>query len=354
MINKNDIMEVLKGVQDPEIQKPLTDLDMIKSVDISGGAVKVEVLLTVPECPMRKQITSEIEKVVGAIDGVESVEVKLGVMTPEQRKNLAKKIYGKDYKQAAQAEGKQGNVAGDFAKRVIAVASGKGGVGKSTVTSNLAAALSRLGKKVGVLDADVYGFSVPRILGVSGQPTAIDDHIVPLRKENIQVMSIGFFVDETTPVIWRGPMLHKTINQFISDVLWDQLDYLLIDLPPGTGDVTISIAQALPKAEILVVTTPQPVASHTAGRVGKMAEQTKLSVLGVVENMSYFETNGKKEYIFGQGGGQELARSLGVKFMGEIPLKTEIREAADSGNPAAFSDDNDIARYYLDIARKIG
>nr|MBN2276517.1 Mrp/NBP35 family ATP-binding protein [candidate division Zixibacteria bacterium] len=354
MIDKNEVMRVLGTIDDPEIRKSLTDLDMIKKVDIDGDKVTVEVLLTIPECPMRKQISSEIEKGVGSVAGVAQVEVTLGVMTPEQRKDLVRKIYGQDHKQVAAAEGKQGNVAGDFAKRVIAVASGKGGVGKSTVTSNLAAALSRMGKKVGVLDADVYGFSIPRILGVGGQPTVIDDHIVPIRRENIQVMSIGFFVDETTPVIWRGPLLHKTINQFISDVLWDQLDYLLIDLPPGTGDVTISIAQALPKAEILVITTPQPVASHTAGRVAKMAEQTKLGVLGVVENMSYFESNGKKEYIFGQGGGRELAKTLGVPFLGEIPLKTEIREGSDAGEPAAFSGNEQLTQYYLTVIAQIG
>ncbi|MCP4706753.1 MAG: Mrp/NBP35 family ATP-binding protein, partial [candidate division Zixibacteria bacterium] len=181
----------------------------------------------------------------------------------------------------------------------------------------------------------------------------IDNHIVPLRRENIQVISMGFFIDESQPVIWRGPMLHKAINQFINDTLWDQLDFLLIDLPPGTGDIAITIGQALPKAELLVVTTPQPVASHTAGRVAKMADKTKLSVLGVIENMSYYENNGKKDYIFGKDGGKDLAKKLEVPFIGEIPIRTEIREAADNGTPVALSKDAELANYYLDIASTI-
>jgi ATP-binding protein involved in chromosome partitioning len=236
---------------------------------------------------------------------------------------------------------------------VIGIASGKGGVGKSTLTSNLAFALSRMGHKVGVLDADVYGFSIPRIMGIHGEPTIIDKNIVPLSKDNIQVISIGFFIDENAPVIWRGPLLHKMVNQFIGDVLWDKLDFLLIDLPPGTGDVTISISQALPKAEILVVTTPQPLASHTAGRVAKMAEHTKMPVLGVVENMSYFETNGHKEYIFGQGGGRELAKELKVPFLGEIPIQIEVRKAADNGTTADLFDNDDVFQYYRKVAETI-
>jgi ATP-binding protein involved in chromosome partitioning len=302
---------------------------------------------------LKDKIAGDITEQVGRLEGVEKVDVKLGVMSNEQRQELAKRIYGKDHKKEAAAKGKEGAVAGDFAKRVIAVASGKGGVGKSTLTSNLAIALNNLGYKVGVLDADVYGFSIPRILGVHGEPTAIDDHIVPIRKDGIQVISIGFFVDENTPVVWRGPLLHKTVNQFISDVLWDQLDFLLIDLPPGTGDVTISIAQALPKAEILVVTTPQPVASHTAGRVAKMAEKTNLAVLGVIENMSYFEMDGHREYIFGKGGGGELAKFLMVPLIAEIPIKTEIREAADTGTSSALADNEDVYQYYTKAAEQI-
>jgi ATP-binding protein involved in chromosome partitioning len=346
MINKEKIMEVLRTIEDPELRRPLTDLDMIRSVEIKGDEVHVEVALTVPGCPMKKKITEDITSELMKLDGVTKVNVELGVMTDEQRKGMAKKLYGK-------VPEKEQPVAGDFAKRVIAVASGKGGVGKSTVTANLAVALSHLGYKVGLLDADVYGFSIPRILGVHGEPVIIDEHMVPLLKNNIQIISVGFFVDENAPVIWRGPLLHKMVNQFISEVLWDQLDYLLIDLPPGTGDVTISISQALPKAEILVVTTPQPVASHTAGRVAKMAEHTKLAVLGVIENMSYYETNGHKDYIFGQGGGRTLADELKVPFLGEIPIRMEIREAADNGTTIDIPENKNIFQYYLTIAEAI-
>lgn len=241
----------------------------------------------------------------------------------------------------------------DFAKRAIAVASGKGGVGKSTTTCNLAAALNNLGFKVGILDADVYGFSVPRILGVTGQPTEQDGRIIPLKRENIQIISMGFFVDEDAPVIWRGPLLHKAVTQFLTDVAWDQLDFLLIDMPPGTGDVTLSIAQLLPKAEMLVITTPQPVASHTAGRVARLAEKTKLSVLGVIENMSYYESNGQREYIFGKDGGKDLAEKLHVPFLGEIPIITRIRETSDAGEPVAFSKDDAVALYFIKIAAQI-
>jgi ATP-binding protein involved in chromosome partitioning len=282
---------------------------------------------------------------------VDKIEVELGVMSEEQRRNLTVKLYGADHKKAANQEG--AITAGDFADRVIAVASGKGGVGKSTVTANLAAALSRLDYKVGVLDADVYGFSIPRILGVEGTPTTIDDNIIPLRRNNIQVMSMGFFINEDQPVIWRGPLLHKAINQFIADTLWDKLDFFLIDLPPGTGDVTLTISQALPKAELLVITTPQPVASNTAGRVARMAEKTNLKVLGVIENMSYYEVNGTRDYIFGKDGGKKLASTLGVPFISEIPIRTEIRVAADSGDPIALQKNSEIGEQYLDIAKKI-
>jgi len=349
MADKEQIMKLLGEVEDPELRRPLTDLDMVKTVDINGDRVRVEILLTIPGCPLKKKITDDITAKLKTLPDIREVQVDFGVMSDEQRKNLRVKLYGAS---AKPADGST-PVAGDFAARVIAVASGKGGVGKSTVTANLASALSTLGFKVGVLDADVYGFSIPRILGVKGQPTIIDEQIIPLRRNNIQVMSIGFFIDEEQPVVWRGPLLHKTINQFISDVLWDKLDFFLIDLPPGTGDVSITISQALPKAELLVITTPQPVASHTAGRVARMAEKTNLKVLGVVENMSYYEVNGTRDYIFGKGGGMTLAETLQVPFFGEIPILTEIRERADAGNPAPLDEKSSISEYYLEIARKI-
>jgi ATP-binding protein involved in chromosome partitioning len=349
MTDKNEVMKILSEIDDPELRRPLTDLDMVKAVDIDGGHVKIEILLTIPGCPLRQKISDDVLTKVGRLPGVEKVDVAFGVMSEEQRKNLLNRLYGAQPKTGTQDE----KPAGTFAERVIAVASGKGGVGKSTVTSNLAAAMSKMGKKVAVLDADVYGFSIPRILGLGGTPTIIDESIVPLRKENIQVISMGFFVEEDAPVIWRGPLLHKAINQFLTDVLWDKSDFLLLDLPPGTGDVTLTIAQSLPNAELLVVTTPQPVASHTAGRVAKLAEKTKLTVLGVVENMAYYEVNGTRQYIFGKDGGKNLATELNVPFLGQIPIMTEIREAADAGMPLAFSDRTDIAEYYSKIAGAI-
>ncbi|PWB68430.1 sodium:proton antiporter [candidate division GN15 bacterium] len=328
MISKEAVLHILSGIQDPELKRSLTELDMVKSVEINGGDVVVGITLTVPGCPLKAKINDDVTRGVGLIPGVESVRVVFDVMTDQQREKLKAQLG---------IGGREAVSIVNFAKRFIAVTSGKGGVGKSTVTVNLAAALARKGHMVGLLDADVYGFSIPRMLGVSGQPTIIDDKIVPLRKgDNLQVVSMGFFVHEDDPVIWRGPLLHKAINQFLTDVVWDDLDFLLLDLPPGTGDVTLTIAQSIPAAELLVVTTPQATATHVAGRVAKLAARTNLKVIGVIENMSYFENNGHREYIFGQGGGQELAKRLGVQFLGEIPLSTSIREGGDLGKPAAI------------------
>lgn len=348
MLTKEAVMHVLSGIDDPELKKPLTELDMIKYVNIDGGHVAVGVTLTVPGCPLKAKISSDVTEGVGLIEGVESVKVEFGVMTDEQRDRLKEKLG-----MAPQASGQPATIV-NFAKRFIAVSSGKGGVGKSTVTSNLATALARLGKKVGLLDADVYGFSIPRMMGINGQPTIIDDKIVPLRKgDNIQVVSMGFFIDEDQPVMWRGPLLHKAINQFLTDVLWDDLDYLLLDLPPGTGDVTLTIAQAIPGAELLVVTTPQETATHVAGRVAKLAEKTNMKLIGVIENMAYFEHDGQREYIFGKDGGKKLAVTLGTELLGEIPLMTSIREASDSGRPVALDGTKDQISTFEAIARTI-
>ncbi len=348
MLTKDTVMNVLTGIEDPELKKPFTELDMVKSVTIESGDVTVEINLTNPGCPMKAKIREDITKGVSAIDGVESVHVKFDAMSDEQLERLKQKL-GHGQRPEQDQPSKL-----TYAKRFIAVASGKGGVGKSTVTANLAVAMARLGHKVGVLDADLYGFSLPRMLGVEGQPTAIDDKIVPLRKgENIQVVSIGFFIKEDEPVIWRGPLLHKAINQFLADVIWDELDYLFMDLPPGTGDVTISIAQAVPSAELLVVTTPQATATHVAGRVAKVAEKTKLKVVGVIENMAYFEINGQREYIFGKDGGKNLARQLNVPLLGEIPLITAVREGADTGKPVASEGSEDQISLFENIARRL-
>jgi ATP-binding protein involved in chromosome partitioning len=332
MPTKNAILHVLSGIDDPELKKPLTELDMVRFINIEGGNVTVGITLTVPGCPLRERIYEDVIKGVSSIPDVESVKVEFDVMTDQQREQLRQKLGYSQQADQAPAAGQ------DFADRFIAVSSGKGGVGKSIITANLVAALARLGQRVGLLDADVYGFSIPRMLGIKGQPTAIDNKIIPLRKgDNIQVISMGFFVKEDEPVIWRGPLLHKAINQFLTDVMWDDLDYLFLDLPPGTGDVTLTIAQAIPSAEMLVVTTPQVTATNVAGRVAKLAERTKLRVIGVVENMAYYDNNGVRDYIFGKDGGQELAQRLGVPLLGQVPLMKSIREGADFGQPVAIS-----------------
>ena len=348
MPTKEQVLHILSGINDPELKKPLTELDMVRFVDVMGGNVRVGITLTVPGCPLKEKITSDVRNGVSLIPGVESVKVEFDVMTDEQRMRLRQKLGH------APVEGREPVSIVNFAKLFIAVSSGKGGVGKSTVTTNLASALAKMGKNVGLLDADVYGFSVPRMLGVTGQPTIIDDKIVPLRKgDNLQVVSMGFFVNEDDPVIWRGPMLHKAVNQFLSDVMWDDLDFLFLDLPPGTGDVTLTIAQAIPSAELLVVTTPQATATHVAGRVAKLAEKTKLQVIGVVENMSYYESNGKRDYIFGRDGGKRLAERLSVPFLGEIPLESSIREGADTGRPVAIDGTDAQMEVFAAIGRKL-
>jgi len=348
MLSKKAVLDVLSGIDDPELKKSLTELDMVKYVNIEDGNVTVGITLTVPGCPLKHKISDDITDGVSHIPEVKSVKVEFDAMTDEQREVLKRKL-GHGTKESPLTVD-----VGNIARRFIAVASGKGGVGKSTVTANLAAALARLGHQVGVLDADVYGFSIPHMLGVHGQPTAIDNKIVPLRKDdNIQVISMGFFVNSDEPVIWRGPLLHKAITQFLTDVMWVDLDYLLLDLPPGTGDVTITISQAIPGAELLVVTTPQSAATNVAGRVAKMAEKTKFKVIGVIENMAYYDSKGEKDYIFGKDGGKNLAKQLSVPLLGEIPLITSIREGSDTGKPVSTDGTPEQVALFETIAHSI-
>lgn len=348
MPTKEAVWHILSGINDPELNKPLTDLDMVKFVNIDDGHVTVGITLTVPGCPLKARISEDVTKSVSLIPGVKSVRLDFDVMTDQQREKLRQKLgHGPQ-------TGRTPTAIRNFADRFIAVSSGKGGVGKSIITTNLAVALALLGRRVGLLDADVYGFSIPHMLGVHGQPTVIDKKLIPLRKDdNIQVVSMGFFVKEDEPIIWRGPLLHKAINQFLTDVIWDQLDYLFLDLPPGTGDVTLTIAQAIPSAELLVVTTPQVTATNVAGRVAKLAERTKLRVIGVIENMSYYESNGQREYIFGKDGGKELAQRLGVPLLGQVPLMKSIREGADNGQPAAANGTSEQRQLFEKIAQLI-
>jgi len=330
---KDQITEALRAVIDPELRRSIVDLGMVRSIDVrESGKVEVVVSLTTPGCPIRSHFQQAVATNVAALDGVTEVGVGFDVLTDEEKGRLQ------------QALGRPGGLPeGALAavKNVICIASGKGGVGKSTMTANLAAALQAEGHTSGALDADVYGYSIPRMLGVDQRPEVNAERkiIPPTGPADIKVMSIGFFLERNAAVVWRGPMLHKAIQQFLEDVAWDELDYLLLDLPPGTGDVSMTLAQLLPQAKILVVTTPQPAAQSVARRAADMAAKVDLEVLGVIENMSGFTTpDGQRFTIFGEGGGQLLADELDVPLLGKVPLSEDLREHADTGTPLVLAD----------------
>ncbi len=360
MPTREQVIEALRPVQDPELHVSVVDLDMVRDVRIDNGAVAVTIALTVAGCPLRAEIDSRVKAAVGALEGVQSVDVNLTVMTDEQRAAVRDRLQGRTG-QAGQAhahtQGGEGRTL-PFADpssrtRVVALSSGKGGVGKSSVTVNLAIALSRLGHEVGILDADVYGFSVPKMLGIVQEPVVIDQMIVPPVAYDVKVISTGFFVPDEQPVIWRGPMLHKALEQFLTDVLWGEPDFLLVDMPPGTGDVALSMAQFAPRCEVLVVTTPQPAAQRVAQRSAHAARKVNLSVRGVIENMSWFTgDDGKRYEIFGRGGGQLLADQLGVPLLGQIPLVTALREGGDLGAPVTVTDPAGEAALAFEVLAK--
>ena len=339
------ITAALATVNDPEIRRPITDLDMVKSVDVdASGRVRVEVLLTVAGCPLKDTITRDVTAAVSALDGVTTVDVVLGVMSDGQRSELKDKLRGGRPEREIPFA-KPGSLT-----RVFAVASGKGGVGKSSITVNLAAAMARDGVRVGLLDADIYGHSAPRMLGVEGShPTIVERMIMPVPAHGVKLISTEMFKpDRDAPVAWRGPMLHRALQQFLSDVYWGDLDVLLLDLPPGTGDVAISLAQLLPSAEIIVVTTPQLAAAEVAERAGSIALQTHQQVAGVIENMSFLPCPHcgpeHRLEIFGTGGGRQVAEGLGrrlgtdVPLLGEVPLDVRIREGGDAGMPLVVTE----------------
>ena len=339
-VTHDALIAALSTVDDPEIRKPITELGMVESVTVDEtGQAALTILLTVAACPLKDTLTRDSTAALMKVPGVTSVDVTLGVMSDEQRGALRQQLRGG----APEKEipfAKAGSLT-----RVYAVASGKGGVGKSSVTANLAAAMAESGLRVGVVDADIYGFSIPRMLGVEHRPTQVDDMIMPPVAHDVKVISIGMFVPGNQPVVWRGPMLHRALQQFLADVFWGDLDVLLLDLPPGTGDVAISIAQLIPTAEILVVTTPQQAAAEVAERAGSIALQTHQRLVGVVENMSWLELpDGTRQEIFGSGGGQQVAESLtrsigaDVPLLGQIPLDVRLREGADTGTPVVLSD----------------
>jgi ATP-binding protein involved in chromosome partitioning len=328
-VSRDDVLLALEHVIDPELHRPVTDLDMVRDVEIDEGNVSVTIALTIAGCPLRSSFSDQVAEHVGAVAGVESTRVGFDVMTPEERAALTTKLRGA-------VAGRTKGISVDRSTRVLAVASGKGGVGKSSLTANLAAACSTLGLKVGLLDADIYGYSIPHLLGITQRPVAVDRMIVPPVKDGLKIMSIGFFLDDNAPVMWRGPMLHKALEQ----------DVLLVDMPPGTGDVAISLGQLLPRAEAIVVTTPQPLAQEVAARAALMAQKTNMRLLGVVENMT--------SDVFGSGGGAVLAEALGTSLLGTVPLDARLREAGDRGEPLVWADpEADASRAIVAIAEAV-
>lgn len=332
------VRAALAGVLDPEIRRPVTELGMVGDVTVTGGEARVAIRLTVVGCPMKDTLRRDVTAAASAVPGVTSVRVDLDVMTPDQREDLRRHLRG------GAPEPRIPFAEPGSRTRVYAVASGKGGVGKSSVTVNLAAAMAADGVSVGVVDADIHGFSVPRMLGVDRVPTRVDDMILPPVAHGVKVISIGMFVPGNQPVVWRGPMLHRAVQQFLADVFWDDPDVLLLDLPPGTGDVAITVGQLLPSAEILVVTTPQQAAAEVAERAGAVAVQTRQRVAGVVENMSWLELpDGSRMELFGAGGGRAVAESLSrtvgadVPLLGQVPIDVAVREGGDAGVPAVLA-----------------
>lgn len=348
MANTEEVRVAVGAVVDPELRKTILELGMLESVSVEAGEAKIRVLLTIEGCPKRSLIESEVRSKALAVAGVESVDVTLGVMSKEQREELTKSVSG--------GRSPQDRFGPNSLTRVIAVASGKGGVGKSTVSVNLATALMAQGMRVGLLDLDVHGFSIPALFGIDGEkPTKVGDLILPPVAHDIPIISIGMFVEPDTPVSWRGPMLHRTVNQFLSDVYFGDIDYLICDLPPGTGDVAMSLGQLLPNAEVIVVTTPQKQASDVAVRSGLLAEQLEQKVIGVVETMAdWVDEAGIRHSLFGNGGGAEVAGRLGCELLGSVPLSADVNTAGENGTPITLSNPNDpVSVVFKEIAKQI-
>jgi ATP-binding protein involved in chromosome partitioning len=350
------VRTALADVQDPEIHKPITDLGMVKNISVGdNGTVHVEIYLTVSGCPLRDKITRDVTAAVMAVDGVRHVTVEMDVMSDQQRTELRQKLRG------TSEEPKIPFAEPGSMTRVYCVASGKGGVGKSSLTVNLAVAMAARGLSVGVVDADIYGHSVPRMLGATGKPTRVEKMILPPSANGVKVISIAMFTPGNTPVVWRGPMLHRALQQFLADVFWGDLDVLLLDLPPGTGDIAISVAQLLPNAELLVVTTPQQAAAEVAERAGAIAMQTRQRIAGVIENMSWMELpDGTRMEPFGSGGGETVASSLtrtigaDVPLLGKVPLDPRLVTTGDEGTPIVTSiPDSEAAKELTRIATKL-
>jgi ATP-binding protein involved in chromosome partitioning len=358
----DQIIEALRPVEDPELHRSIVDLGMVRDINLAGEAVSLTVVLTVAGCPLRNEITNRVSSALTELSGVNSVDINFDVMNDAERAKVRQLVHG-DAAATAGSTQAHGHAEGrsipfaqrDSKTRPLLIASGKGGVGKSSVTTNLAVALAAAGHSVGVVDADIYGFSIPRMLGADREPVVIDQMLLPPEAYGVRCISIGYFVPDGEAVIWRGPMLHKALEQFLTDVYWDEPDYLLIDMPPGTGDIALSLSQYLPKAEVFVVTTPQAAAQKVARLSAAMAKKVNLPVRGVIENMSWFTgDDGKKYELFGSGGGQELADELDVPLLGQIPLVTALREGGDDGRPiAAVDPDSEAGQVFHQLAQKV-
>jgi ATP-binding protein involved in chromosome partitioning len=337
--SRDAILAALEEVIDPELQRPVTELDMVRDVAIEDGVVSLTIVLTIAGCPLRDSFEKQVDKALTAVPGVRGFSLSFSVMTPEERQALTTKLRG-----GAPERDNVIRLPRDC--RVIAVASGKGGVGKSSLTANLAVAFSQAGRRTGILDADIYGHSIPHILGIHQKPVAVDQMIVPPVKDRLKLMSIGFFLDDNEPVMWRGPMLHRALVQFLTDVHWGELDVLVVDMPPGTGDISISLGQLLPRAEVVVVTTPQKLAQDVASRAASMARKTNMRLLGVIENMT--------GEVFGSGGGEALASQLDIPLLGQVPLDPLLREQGDLGEPIVSSHpESETAQTIVAIAESI-
>ncbi|MFJ8516177.1 Mrp/NBP35 family ATP-binding protein [Lysinibacillus xylanilyticus] len=342
MLTNEHILKTLQKINDPELHKSIVDLNMVRNIQVNGTDISLDIILTIQGCPLKAKIQQDIEEALKAI-GASKVSIKFGSMTDEERRSLTASLKS----EKVTDKGMPKMLLPDSGVKFIAVTSGKGGVGKSTVTINLAVALARLGKRVGILDADIYGFSIPAMMKVHQKPTMIDQTAIPVISHGVKIMSMGFFTNENQPVMWRGPMLNKWIRNFLVNTHWGELDYLLIDLPPGTGDVAIDMAAMIPQAQEIIVTTPHLAASHVASRAGLMAQHTKHTILGVVENMAYFENlNGEKNYLFGQGGAEKLADELQSSIIAQIPFA----QPEENTGSSVYDEDSIIGEVFTHLA----
>ena len=358
----DQVIDALRPVQDPELHRSIVDLGMVRDVVVNDGVIGLTVVLTIAGCPLRNEIQQRVNSALRGLDGVIDVALNFGVMTDQERAGVRELLHGDPGATAGSspahghAEGRKISFAQPGSKtRPILIASGKGGVGKSSVTTNLAVALAAMGHKVGIVDADIYGYSIPRMLGTDRDPVIIDNMLLPPEAWGVRCISIGYFVPEGQAVVWRGPMLHKALEQFLTDVFWDEPDFLLIDMPPGTGDIALSLSQFLPRAEVFVVTTPQEAAQKVARLAAAMAAKVNLPVRGIIENMSWFTgDDGKRYELFGSGGGRLLADELGVPLLAQIPLITALREGGDNGRPiAAVAPQSEAGQIFFELANKV-